>query len=195
MVKLSKPSESVTVTILRPAGRIRMGEVLGLRWQDIDFEQSRVAVSQALQRQRGQGLVFTETKTDRSRRTIALPAPLVTALRGHRVRQLEERLAAGSQWQNSGLVFTSGIGTALEPRNLFRAFKKMLTKAALPDIRFHDLRHSAASLMLAQGIPLRVVMEVLGHSSISLTANTYSHVMPSLVQDAAEKMADVLFGG
>jgi integrase len=83
----------------------------------------------------------------------------------------------------------------LEPRNLFRAFKAKLKRAALPDIRFHDLRHSAASLMLAQGVPLRVVMEVLGHSSISVTANTYSHVMPSLVQDATEKVAGVLFGG
>ncbi len=114
---------------------LRMGEVLGLRWQDIDFEQSRVAVSQALQRQKGRGLVLTETKTDRSRRTIALPAPLLTAVRTHRVHQLEERLAAGSRWHDSGLVFTSAIGTALEPRNLFRAFKTMLKKAALPDIR------------------------------------------------------------
>jgi len=81
-----------------------------------------------------------------------------------------------------------------EPQAIFRAFKTMLKKAALPDIRFHDLRHSVASLMLAQGVPLRVVMEVLGHSSISLTANTYSHVMPSLVQEATEKVAGVLFG-
>lgn len=172
---------------------LRMGEVLGLRWQDVDLEQDRVAVSQALQRQKGRGLVLTETKTDRSRRTIALPAPLVAALRAHRVHQLEERLAAGSRWQESGLVFTSSVGTPIEPRNLFRSFKAALNRAGLPDIRFHDLRHSAASLMLAQGVPLRVVMEVLGHSSISLTANTYSHVMPSLVQDATEKVAGVLF--
>lgn len=150
-------------------------------------------MSQALQRQKGRGLVLTETKSDRSRRKIALPAPLVAALRAHRVRQLEERLAAGSRWQESGLVFTSSVGTPIEPRNLFRSFKAALNKAGLPDIRFHDLRHSAASLMLAQGVPLRVVMEVLGHSSISLTANTYSHVMPSLVQDATDKVAGVLF--
>jgi integrase len=173
---------------------LRMGEVLGLSWQDTDLENSRMTVSQALQRQKGRGLLLTETKTDRSRRTLALPAPLVAALRAHRIQQLEERLAAGSRWQDSGLVFTSGVGTPLEPRNFFRSFKIALNKAGLPDIRFHDLRHSAASLMLAQGVPLRVVMEVLGHSSISLTADTYSHVMPSLVQDATAKVAGVLFG-
>ncbi len=159
----------------------------------MDLEQGRVAVSRALQRQKGRGLVLTETETDRSRRTIAPPVPLVASLRAHRVRQLEERLAAGCRWRDGGFVFASSVGTGLEPRNLHRAFKAVLTRAGLPNIRFHDLRHSAASLMLAQGVPLRVVMEVLGHSSISLTANTYSHVMPTLVRDAAEKVAAVLF--
>jgi integrase len=172
---------------------LRMGEILGLRWQCINLEHGRLVVSQALQRQKGRGLVLAETKTDRSRRTVGIPARLVTALRSHRVRQLEERLAAGSRWQDKGFVFASTIGTALEPRNLHRAFKRMLKHAGLPDIRFHDLRHSAASLMLAQDVPLRVVMEVLGHSSISLTANTYSHVMPSLVEDATGKVANLLF--
>lgn len=172
---------------------LRMGEILGLRWGNIDFDRAQMKVSQSLQRQRGLGLVLTDTKTDRSRRTIRLPAPLIAALRAHRIHQLEERLAAGPRWKDSGLVFTSNLGTGLEPRNLHRAFKAMLAKAGLPDIRFHDLRHSAASMMLAQDVSLRVVMEVLGHSSISLTANTYSHVMPSLVQDAAEKMGDALF--
>ena len=137
--------------------------------------------------------MLAETKTDRSRRTIALPAQLIAMLRTHRVRQIEERLLAGSRWRDTGFMFTSGIGTPLEPRRLFRVFKTVLQRASLPDIRFHDLRHSAASLMLAQGVPLRVVMEILGHSSISLTADTYSHVMPSLIQDATEKVAGVLF--
>jgi integrase len=172
---------------------LRMGEMLGLRWQDVDLEAGRLAVRQAIQRQRGAGLIAVEPKTERSRRTIDFPAPLVAALKAHRVRQLEERLAAGSRWQDGGFVFTSGVGTPIEPRNLHRSFKAVLRKAGLPDARFHDLRHSAASLMLAQAVPLRVVMEVLGHSSISLTADTYSHVMPSLVRDATEKAAAVLF--
>jgi integrase len=89
-------------------------------------------------------------------------------------------------------VFTSGIGTPLEPRNLFRAFKALLCKASLPDIRFHDLRHSAASLLLAQGVPMRAVMELLGHSSISTTADIYSHVMPAMMRDVAEKIDAIL---
>ncbi len=193
LLEAEKDSRLEALYAVALACGLRMGEVLGLRWQDTDLEQGRIAISQALQRQKGRGLVFTETKTDRSRRMIALPAPLVAALRMHRVRQLQERLTAGSRWRDTGLVFTSVVGTPLEPRNLFRSFKASLRKAGLPAVRFHDLRHSAASLMLAQGVPLRVVMEVLGHSSISLTANTYSHVMPSLVQDATEKVAGVLF--
>ena len=172
---------------------LRVGEILGLRWQDVDLEAGRLAIRQSIQRQRGAGLVAVEPKTERSRRTIEVPAPLVAELKAHRVRQLEERLVAGTRWRDGGLVFASAVGTGLEPRNLHRAFKAMLKRAGLPDIRFHDLRHSAASLMLAQGVPLRVVMEVLGHSSISLTADTYSHVMPSLVRDATEKAAAILF--
>jgi integrase len=194
LLKAAKGNKHEALYAVALACGLRQGEVLGLHWQDVDLEKGCVVVSQALQRQRGAGLVFTETKTDRSRRAIALPSPLVAALKEHRVRQLEERLAAGSHWRDMGLVFSSSVGTPLEPRNLFRNFKALLKKARLPDVRFHDLRHSAASLMLAQGVPLRVVMEVLGHSSISLTANTYSHVMPSLVQDATEKVATVLFG-
>jgi integrase len=172
---------------------LRAGEILGLTWQNIDLEHGQLTVLQALQRQKGRGLVTVEPKTDRSRRTLMLPAPLIAALKAHRVRQLEQRLAAGSRWRDSGFVFTSSVGSGLEPRNLHRSFKAMLARAGLPDVRFHDLRHSAASLMLAQGVPLRVVMEVLGHSSIGITANVYSHVMPTLMQDAAAKMGDVLF--
>lgn len=176
------------------ASGLRMGETLGLRWQeDIDLDKGRMTINQAIQRQTGAGLVAVEPKTERSRRTIELPAPLIAALKAHRVRQIETRLAAGSLWQDSGLVFTSAVGTPLEPRNLHRSFKAMLVKAGLPDIRFHDLRHSAASLMLAQGVELRTIQQILGHSSISLTANTYAHVMPSLVQDATAKAAAALF--
>jgi len=105
-----------------------------------------------------------------------LPDRVFRALKAHRVRQLQERLAAGSRWQDSGLVFASSIGTSLEPRNLFPAFKALLRKAGLPNVRFHDLRHSAASLLLAQGVPMRALMELLGHSSIGTTADIYSDV-------------------
>ena len=130
----------------------------------------------------------TEPKSARSRRTIALPTVAVTALRAHRVRQLEARLAAGSRWQDCGFVFASSIGTPLDPRNVTREFKALLVAAKLPNIRLHDLRHSCATLLLAQGANPRVVMETLGHSQVSLTLNTYSHVLPALQQEAAAKM-------
>ena len=131
---------------------------------------------------------ITELKSTRSRRTIALPAVAITALRSHRVRQLEARLAAGGHWQDRSFVLTSSVGTPLEPRNVTRQFKALLTAAKLPDMRLHDLRHSCATLLLAQGVNPRVVMETLGHSQVSLTLNTYSHVLPALQRDAAARM-------
>lgn len=135
---------------------------------------------------------ITELKSARSRRTIALPAVAITALRSHRTRQLEARLTAGRHWQDRGFVLTSAVGTPLEPRNVTRQFKALLTAANLPDMRLHDLRHSCATLLLAQGVNPRVVMETLGHSQVSLTLNTYSHVLPALQRDAAARMNAVL---
>lgn len=135
---------------------------------------------------------ITDLKSVRSRRTIALPAVEIAALRSHRTRQLEARLAAGGDWQDRGFVLTSAIGTPLEPRNVTRQFKALLIAAKLPDMRLHDLRHSCGTLLLAQGVNPRVVMETLGHSQVSLTLNTYSHVLPALQHDAANRMNTVL---
>jgi integrase len=110
------------------------------------------------------------------------------------VRQLEERLAAGSRWREGGFVFSTRIGTPFEPSNLTKAFKALLVKAGLPDIRFHDLRHTAATFLLAQGVDARTIMETLGHSQISLTLDTYSQVLPALQQDAARRMDALLTG-
>jgi integrase len=113
-------------------------------------------------------------------------------LKTHRKRQLEERLAVGRAWEDHGLVFTSPIGTALDPRNATREFPMLLKAAGLPVVRFHDLRHTAATLLLAQGVDPRTIMETLGHSQISLTMNTYSHVLPALQAEAAAKVDAVL---
>ena len=172
---------------------LRKGEALGLRWDDIDLETGTIAVRHSLQRI-DKKLQLVEPKSARSRRTLALPSVLQTALRAHRARQLEERLRAGSTWQETGFVFTTPIGMPLDGANVSRAFHRALEAAGLPRQRFHDLRHAAASLMLAQGVPARVVMEALGHSQISLTMNLYSHVVPALLQDAADKM-DAALGG
>jgi integrase len=173
---------------------MRRGEILGLAWTDIDFDSRTLRVSQAMQRV-GRRLQVTEVKTERSRRLIAIPDGVVRALKARHLVQLEERMAAGQRWQSIGLVFTNPSGGPLEPITLHRNFKRVLAKAGIPtSTRFHDLRHSAASLLLAQGVHLRVMMELLGHSSISLTANTYSHVMPAAMRETADKM-DAILGG
>ena len=170
---------------------LRQGEALGLSWEDVDFTSRRLHVRHGLQRVGG-ALRLVEPKTRQSRRTIALPSIVIEALLHHRAVQSKERLFAGKRWHETGLVFTSTIGTPIEAGNLRRRFWKLLDKAELPRMRFHDLRHSCASLLLAQGVPARVVMETLGHSNISITMDTYTHVLPELQRQAAEAMDRVL---
>lgn len=170
---------------------LRQGEALGLRWDDVDLGGAVIHVRHALQRVDGK-LQLVEPKTARSRRVVVLPATVVKALREHRVRQLAERLAAGSEWIDRDLVFCTPRGRPLDASNVTHAFQKHLARAGLPRQRFHDLRHACASLLLAQGVNPRVVMEVLGHSQITLTLNTYSHVLPSLSEEAARRMDAVL---
>jgi integrase len=172
---------------------LRQGEALGLWWEDIDLTTGLLRVRRALQRQRGDGLVFTDPKTQRSKRTLPLPAPLLTALRDHQQQQAKEQITAGPLWRGSPCVFTTPVGTPIDPRNDYREFKKLLARAELPSVRLHDLRHTAASLLLAQSVPARVVMEILGHSAIALTMNTYSHVAPEVSREAAERMARLLW--
>ena len=171
---------------------LRQGEALGLEWADIDLEGGALHVRHALQRVDGR-LVQVEPKTKRSRRTIPLPELAIAALHAHRGRQLQEQLWQGSRWQESGYVFTTMIGTPLDGVSVTKAFQRILRRVGLPHQRFHDLRHGCASLLLAQGVSPRVVMEILGHSQISLAMHTYSHVIPSLERDALSKI-DVLFG-
>lgn len=173
---------------------LRQGEILGLRWEDVDLDKERLSVRKQLQRLDGTPQLV-DLKTRQSRRTIALPSALVAALRTHRTRQKEARLLADERWQGEiwGLVFTSTIGTPLDPRNLTDRYKTLLTQASLPAIRFHDLRHSCASLLIAQGVPMEIVKETLGHAQISLTINTYVHLLPETQRQAADAM-DRLFG-
>jgi integrase len=182
---------------------LRRGEVLGLRWSDVDFDARTLRVNQSIQRLKTgaasghrTALVTTETKSDRSRRTIALPESVIPGLRLQRARQAQQRLAAGLNWNGSGdLIFTNRVGNPVEPRVLDRDYKALLKRAELPTtLRFHDLRHSAASLLLAQGVHPRMIMELLGHSSITITMNTYSHILPAMARETADKM-DALLGG
>jgi integrase len=171
---------------------LRQGELLGLRWSDLNWETGRLRVQRQVQRISGQGLVFSEPKSDAGRRGIRLGSTALEKLKQHKGLQDQQRLFAGDRWQEYDLIFPSTIGTPMGPRNLLRDFKGLLQKSGLPEIRFHDLRHSAATLMLEQGVHPKVVQERLGHSSITLTLDTYSHVLPSLQEDAAEKLDDLL---
>lgn len=171
---------------------MRQGELLGLRWQDVDLAAGSLSVRRTLVRT-SQGWSWAEPKTAKGRRTIALPDLAVEALRQHRVRQLEERLRAGGLWDDLDLVFPNHTGRPLERQNVVkRSFRPLLARAGLPAIRFHDLRHSAATLLLSLGEHPKVVQERLGHSTIGVTMDTYSHVLPDMQRKAASKL-DALF--
>ncbi len=172
---------------------LRTGEALGLQWADIDLEAGRLTVNHALQRVNGKWELIAP-KTDRSRRTLTMPRSLVDRLRAHRARQHEARLLMGSAWRPSDFVFTNLSGRPLDSSIVRAAFWGILAKAGLPRIRLYDLRHSCASLLLAQGVAPRTVMDILGHSTITLTMNTYSHVMQPALDEAASKM-ELVFGG
>ncbi len=170
---------------------MRQGEALGLMWKDVDLEAGTIFVRHALQRVKG-ALCVIETKTRRSRRQINLPQMLVSALYAHRERQILEREMAGSRWVESAFVFTSTVGTPLDTCNVSHRFHRILLALGMRRIRFHDLRHTCASLLLAQGVHPRLVMETLGHSQISLTMDTYSHVFPELKREVANQMEAML---
>lgn len=170
---------------------LRQGELLGLRWEDVDLEARRLSVRHTLARVDG-SLTLLVPKTERSRRTVILPEVAVTALRAHRTRQRMERLVAGTRWNDTGHVFTTTIGTPLDGAMVTRAFQRVLRRAGLPHSRFHDLRHATATYLLAQGFTLEDVKNLLGHSSITLTSNTYGHVLEQRQAQVAAEMDAVL---
>ena len=172
---------------------MRQGELFGLRWADISLDAAKLMVRRALQRQKVAGPVFIEPKTARSRRTILLSQRAISALKEHRRRQLEERLRQGPDWQDGDLVFCNATGQSPDPGWQRQVFQAELEQLGLPVIRFHDLRHTAATLLLAQGVHPKVVSEMLGHATISLTLDTYSHLVPAMHAQAAAAM-DALLG-
>lgn len=171
---------------------LRKGEVLGLHWSDIDWRVRKLSITTTVQRIAGQK-TLTTPKTATSARTLLLPDVLIKVLRQHQERQALEREALGEEWQEYDLVFPSERGTPLEPRNIVRSFKRLLKRAGLPETtRFHDLRHSCATLLIAQGVHLSVIKEILGHSQISVTADIYGHVLPETQRSAVEQLGNIL---
>ena len=170
---------------------LRQGEALGLPWQDIDFATGSLRVEKQLQRFNGR-FELVDVKTARSRRTLAMPASVAAELELHRRRQADELLSRGPETNPMKLVFARPDGGPSDGTVVTHQFHRLLDQAGLPQRRFHDLRHSCATLLLAQGVSPRVVMEILGHSQIALTMNTYTHVLPELKRDAANKMDRLL---
>jgi integrase len=170
---------------------LRQGEALGLTWDRVDFDNGLIRVERQLQRRDG-GLQLVDLKTRQSVRTLPMPHSIAENLKQHRAGQGKERDLAGKRWRETGLVFTTTIGTGLDGPNVTKGFQRLLRSAGLERRRFHDLRHSCATLLLIQNVQPRVVMEILGHSQISLTMNTYSHVLPGLKRDAAATMEEIL---
>lgn len=187
---------------------LRQGEALGLSWEHVDFDKGMVRVRHALQRITGHGLQLVPVKSRAGRRNIALPPALAQALREHRQQQRVARLEDGPRWtgwrtrvlhpggpeHDVELVFAQRSGRPIDTRADHRDWEALLVSAGVRDARLHDARHTAATLLLEQGVPARVVMEILGHSQISLTLGTYSHVTSRLAGEAAAAMEGALWG-
>ena len=169
---------------------LRKGELLGLKWEDINWASNTLQVKRQLQRSQGGGWVFSSPKTKAGRRMIQLGSETMKLLVTHRKHQDLER--QNTDWQEHEMVFPSMVGTPTNQRNLHKFFKRLLKKAGLPDIRFHDLRHTAATLMLMNGIPLLVVTRRLGHSKPSVTLDIYGHYLPGMQEKAANLMDELV---
>jgi len=171
---------------------LRQAEILGLQWPDLEKEKGTLRVQRQLQRVHGKGLIFTEPKSASSRRLIVLGSTTLKRLKEHKDRQEVERHGYEEKWQTLDLMFTKPNGSPIGPRCIIRDFKSNIHNSGLPDIRFHDLRHTAATLMFQCEVNPKVVQEMLGHSSITITLDTYSHVLPVMQYEAAQKVDELL---
>jgi integrase len=193
LLNAAKGSRLEALLVLALRLGLRRGELLGLQWSDIDLDGRQLNVVRMIQRIPGQPLAAAPLKTRGSRRNIPLPNEVVRTLRAHRVRQLQDRLAAGAVWSDQNLVFPDTIGKPLEPRAVDTLFKRLLKKANLPgSTRFHDCRHSAATFLLERGADLYEVSRLLGHSSITITADVYGHISQGMKRGLADRMDSIL---
>ncbi len=170
---------------------LRQGEVLGLRWEDVNLETGLLTIRRQLQVIDGQP-TFTEPKTQRSRRTIPLPASVADALARHRIRQKEDRLAAGGRWQAQwGVVFANEFGAPINVSALRRHFKQVQTQADLPPMRWHDLRHATSSFLAAHGVHPTVAQAILGHASLATTLGVYTHASADAIRQATDLLGEM----
>ncbi|WP_338495574.1 site-specific integrase [Streptomyces sp. SJL17-4] len=176
--------------VLAIAMGLRRGELIGLRWADVDLDHRVLYVRQQIQRRRG--VLYDDDPKGRRRRAVPLPAMCIAPLRWHRMRQNDQRAKAGEKWKGSDYVFTTRTGSPVEPRNVYRSFTRVAASAGLRVIRLHDARHGTATLLTAAGVAPRVVMEILGHSQISITMDVYTHVVQDTQREAISHMDRLL---
>lgn len=192
LLQAARGSRLYLPVLLAIATGMRRGEILALRWEDVDLDAGTLSVRRTLSQVKGR-LEFKEPKSARSRRVIALPAFAVEALRQHQAAQAAERLRAGAAYASQGLVCATATGGPLA-HNFGRGYAALLQRAGVPRVRFHDLRHSHATLLLGQNVHPKVVSERLGHAAVGITLDVYSHVAPALQQEAADRL-EALLGG
>ncbi len=192
LLETAKGHNMEALFILALTTGMRRGEILALKWQDVSFIEKTIQVRRTFTRTPGHRYVEAETKTKKSRRNIVLPQIVVDVLIQHRVNQAEARSEAGEHWQERDLVFCTSLGTPLNPNKVLERFKTLLKRAALPHMRFHDLRHSAATILLTMHVHPKIVQELLGHNQISMTMDIYSHVLPTMQGDAMSQLNDAL---
>ncbi len=192
LIEAARGDRFEALYVLAVTTGMRQSELLALKWDDVDLESGVLRVRRTLTRLKGK-VCLGEPKTPKSRRSVKLTAIAAEALRAHLSRQLEEIDRTGSLYKDQGLAFATEAGTPVNPTNLRRrSFAKLLKRAKLPEIRFHDLRHTCATLLLSRNVNPKIVSEMLGHSSISITLDTYSHVLPDMQDGAARALEDAL---
>ncbi|WP_165423558.1 tyrosine-type recombinase/integrase [Ktedonosporobacter rubrisoli] len=192
LIRIVRESGLEAILLMAVTTAMRRGELLSLRWSDIDLDSCTLRIKHTVNRLAGYGFVENDPKSSYSRRKIVLPHVVIDALKRHQERQNAYKSSA-KKWVDRDLVFPNTQGNFLKPDRLLKMFQKALDQADLPHMRFHDLRHSAATILLQMGIHPKVVQELLGHSTIAMTMDVYSHLLPSMHKDAMNGMDD-LFG-
>lgn len=191
LLKAARGSRAYMPILLAATTGARRGEILALRWDDLDLGSGTAVIRRSLQLTET-GISFKEPKTRGSSRTVTLPLLTVTALRKHREEQVQEKLRLGSEYEDAGIVCAERDGFPMNPGRLSKTFLEIVRKTGVPRVRFHDLRHTHATLLLQQSINPKVVSERLGHASVSITLDTYSHVLPGMQAEAARKINTAL---
>ncbi|MFZ5639182.1 MAG: site-specific integrase [Bacillota bacterium] len=191
LLKTAKDHRFYPLLLLESRTGIRRSELVALMWDDLDLEKSTLTIRHAVVRTKN-GLVISEPKTRKTIRTIELPKMVIAGLKAWRVKQNQEKLRLGPDYQDNNLIFCSALGTITDPRDLNRLLDTLLKKANLPKIRFHDLRHSVATILLKEKIHPKIVQELLGHDEISTTLDIYSHIVPGMIEQATQLLDSVL---